>query len=92
MEIAIIEEKDNPFFKRKDFKIRIRHPGSPTPSKADVTKELATRYKVDESQVVINYIFSQCGLGESFVSCKILQEKPKEVKGEKVETQTSTTT
>lgn len=97
MEIVVIEEKENPFFKRKDLKIRIKHLGSPTPSKADITKGLASKYDVDESQVQIDYIFSQRGLGESFVSCKILQEKPMEIKkaeekGENVETQTSTTT
>ena len=94
MEIVIIEERENPFFKRKDLKIRINHLGSPTPSKADTSKELAEKYGVDISQVQIGYIFSQRGLGESFVSCKILQEKPEmkkeETKGENAETQTST--
>ncbi len=94
MEIVIVEEKENPFFKRKDLKIRIKHLASPTPSKADITKELSSKYGVDESQVQIDYIFSQRGLGESFVNCKILQEKPKEVKetkGGNVETQASAT-
>ena len=95
MEIVIIEEKENPFFKRKDLKIRIKHPASPTPSKTNIAKELAAKYDVDQSQVQIDYIFSQRGLGESFVSCKILQEKPKEMKpekpkGENNEAQTST--
>ena len=95
MEIVIIEEKENPFFKRKDLKIRIKHLGSPTPSKADIAKELAEKYGVDISQVQIDYLFSQRGLGESFVSCKILQEKPteakkEETKGENTETQAST--
>jgi len=98
MEIDIIEEKENPFFKRKDLKIRIKHLGDATPSKGDITKELALKYSVDESQVQIDYIFSQRGLGESFVKCKILQEKfqetkkPEETRGENVETQASTTT
>lgn len=97
MEIVVVEEKENPFFKRKDLKIRIKHPESPTPSKADITKEIALKYDVDESQVQIDYIFSQRGLGESFVSCKVLQEKPEvkkqeETKGENAETQTSAAT
>lgn len=97
MEIVIIEEKENPFFKRKDLKVRIKHSGSPTPSKTDITKELSAKYEVDQSQVAIDYVFSKRGLGESFVSCKILQEKPKEIKkpeetkGENTEAQTSTT-
>ena len=97
MEITVIEEKENPFFKRKDLKIRVKHLGASTPSKAEIAKELASKYTVDESQVQIDYIFSQRGLGESFVSCKILNEKPQEVKkteetkGENSETQASPT-
>ncbi len=82
MEIEIIEEKENPFFKRKDLKINVRHLGTPTPSKADVSKELSEKYSVDVAQVQIGYIFSQRGLGESFVNVKILNEKPKEAKKE----------
>lgn len=92
MDIVIVEEKENPFFKRKDLKIRIKHVGSPTPSKSEITKVLATKYEVDESQVQIDYVFSQKGLGESFVSCKILNEKlpqPKPEEGGNVEAQTS---
>jgi len=95
MEIVITEEKENPFFKRKDLKIRIKHLGNPTPSKAEITKELSTKYAVAEPQVQIDYILSQRGLGESFVSCKILQEKPEvkklEEKGENSEAQASPT-
>ncbi len=95
MEITIIEEKENQFFKRKDLKVRIRHPGSPTPSKAEIARELASKYGVDEMQVQIDYIFSRRGLGESFISCKILHEKPEtkkpEEKGGASEAQTSPT-
>ena len=97
MEISVTEEKENPFFKRKDLKVKVRHLGSSTPSKVDIGKELASKYSVDASQVQIDYIFSQRGLGESSVSCKILQEKPQEAKkpeetkGEGIEAQTNTT-
>lgn len=94
MEISIIEEKENPFFKRKDLKVRIKHAAGPTPSKADIAKELASKYDVDITQVQIDYIFSKRGLGESFVSCKILQEKSavkQEQKGDSTETQASPT-
>ena len=80
MEIKIIEEKENPFFKRKDLKIKLKHLGTATPSKTDVSKELSTKYNVDIAQVQIGYIFSQTGLGESFANVKILNEKPKEMK------------
>lgn len=86
MEMTIVEEKENPFFNRMDIKIRLRHEGMATPSKAEVVKELAKKYGVDESQVMVDYIFSVSGIGESFARVKILKEKPK---GEKVETSTS---
>lgn len=93
MEIVPVEEKENLFFNRIDLKLRIKHLGTSTPSKADIIKELATKYEVSEEQVQIDYIFSKKGLGESFVSAKILKEKPlKEGKGEASETQASAAT
>lgn len=73
-----IDEKINPLFNRKDLGIHIKHGGLPTPSKGDLTKELSSKYNVDPSQVVINYVFSQKGSNEAFIKCKILNEKPKE--------------
>ncbi len=81
MEMTIIEEKENPFLKRKEIKVRLKHHESPTPPKADLVKELASHYAVEESQVVIDYVFSIKGIGESLAKVKILLEKP-EVKNE----------
>jgi ribosomal protein S24E len=90
MEITIVEEKENPFLNRKDIKLRLKHLGESTPSKETLTKELASRYSVEESQILIDYIFSVKGVGESFVKAKILPEKPHEKpKGERIEAQTS---
>ncbi len=92
MEIVVIEEKENPFFKRKEIKFLLKHSGSSTPAKSEVVKNLASNNSVDESQVVIDYISTKKGLGESVVKAKILKEKPEvEQKQEvqKVEAQTS---
>ncbi|MEM7824986.1 MAG: hypothetical protein QXO27_03365 [Candidatus Aenigmatarchaeota archaeon] len=93
MEMITVEERENPFFKRLDVKLKLNHQGMPTPSKAELIKELAKKYGVDESQVVIDYIFSVTGIGESSAKVKILKEKPKVVKPkeekEKSEAQTS---
>ncbi|MBI2543140.1 MAG: hypothetical protein HYW24_03070 [Candidatus Aenigmarchaeota archaeon] len=98
MEMTISQEKENKFFKRKDVELSIRHLGVVTPSKKDVVKELAAKYGVDETQVQIGYIFTKKGIGESFVSTKILNEKPEKVEapkpekgGETVEAQASET-
>ena len=95
MELKISDEKENPFLKRKELKISIRHENSATPSKESITKELSEKYSVDASQVVVNFIVTKKGITESMASVKILKEKPqvKEVKktGEtKSETQADT--
>ncbi len=80
MEIKIIKKIDNPFFKRKDLRIDIIHRGAPTPKTDDLKKELGKMYKVDESQVSVDYILTKRGIGESIAKIKILNEKPVIVK------------
>ncbi|MEM5790940.1 MAG: hypothetical protein QXP77_02750 [Candidatus Aenigmatarchaeota archaeon] len=83
MEIEILEERTNPFFKRKELKIILKHEGSSTPSKQELKKELASKFSLSEERVKIDYIFTRKGSCESFAKVKILE------KGEKVETQAS---
>src|SRR5438132_6806265 len=90
MEIKVISEKNNPFFKRKEIRIEISHPSTSTPSKAEIIKEVAKKFSVPEDKVQIDYIFSKKGISESEANIKILSEKeerqPKKVTkaGEKV--------
>ncbi len=76
MEMNILEEKENKFFKRKDLKIELKHSGAATPKKVDLVKELAAKYSVPEEHVVVDYIFSKTGANESVARVKIYQEKP----------------
>jgi small subunit ribosomal protein S24e len=97
MEIIIKEEKENPFLKRKNLKLEVKHPNAATPSKKELLKELAEKFSVSEDQVVIDYILTKKGISNSVVKAKILAEKPKiEKKTEqkevgKVETQANKT-
>src|SRR4030042_3234135 len=74
MEITVTEEKENPFLNRKELKLQIKHAGEPTPSKAEMTKELVSKYSVDEKRVQIDFIFLIKGIGMSFAIVKILSE------------------
>lgn len=85
MEIKIVKEHDNPFFKRKDLNVEIIHTGTPTPKTEDLEKELAKIYKVDETQVSVDYILTKRGIGESIAKVKILNEKPIDVEKAKEE-------
>ncbi len=79
MEIKIIKEKENPFFKRKDLTIEIFHKGKPTPKTSEVVKEIASKFGVDESQVIVDYILTKSGFSESNAKVKVLNEKPPKV-------------
>lgn len=90
--MEIVKEKENPFLKRKEIILLIKHPNAATPGKAEIIKSIAASNSVDESQVVIDYISTKKGIQESLVKLKILKEKPKvvvrqEPKGEVSEAQ-----
>lgn len=80
MEIEILEEKENPFFKRKEVKVEVKHPGKATPSKTELIEELASKYSVAKDCIKIDYIFTKKGVPSSFAKVKI--EKSEEVKSE----------
>ncbi|MBI4894614.1 MAG: hypothetical protein HY833_02675 [Candidatus Aenigmarchaeota archaeon] len=76
MQATIIEEKVNPFFKRKELTVLLKHEAVATPSKAELTKMLAATQGVQESQVIIEYIFTKKGICESLAKVMILNEAP----------------
>jgi ribosomal protein S24E len=75
MEIIIKAEKENPFLNRKEIKLILKHPSAPTPSKEEVKKQIASQFNLDESQIIIDYIFSKKGICESLAKVKILKGK-----------------
>ena len=90
LEVEIIKERENEFFKRKDLQAVVKHASLPTPAKTEVANFFAEKYGVDLSQVVIDYIFTKKGVSESLVKAKILKEKPiAQKREEKSEAQTS---
>lgn len=77
MDIEVVNEKDNIFFKRKELELKLKHPKAATPSKQELKKELVKKYKVEEDHIIIDYIFSKKGINESKAKVKIYKEKPK---------------
>ena len=77
MNYNVLSEKENDLLKRKEIKIEIEHLLVATPSKADLMKELARAYSVPEENIMIDYIFTQKGIGKSVAKIKIFKEKPK---------------
>ena len=77
MNFNVLDEKQNELLKRKELKLEIEHLLAATPSKAELLKELATAYSVPEENIIIDYIFTQNGIGKSVAKVKIYKEKPK---------------
>lgn len=96
MNYTVVDERQNELMKRREMKIEIDHLLASTPSKAELLKELSAAYSVPEENIVIDFIFTNKGIGKSIAKVKIYQEKPKikekkmkEAKGEKSETPAS---
>ena len=60
MKIDVKEEKENPFFERKELLLELKHPNDKTPSKVDLLKELASKHSAPEENIIIDYIFIFC--------------------------------
>lgn len=92
MNMNILEEKENKLLDRKELKIELVHEKAATPKKADLIKELATKYSVPEENIVLDYIFTEKGQARSVAKVKIYKQKPKvkvkkQTKTEKKESQ-----
>ena len=105
MQFDVLEEKENPFFGRKELRLELKHVAAATPAKQELVKELAAKYAVPEEYVAVDFIFTEKGSAKSVAKAKIYREKPKErpkirekkakevneKKEEKVETQANET-
>ena len=80
MKIEILEQKENPAFKRNELILKIDYEGGPTSKKADIQKEVAARMKVEEDYVEILKVLSEFGrpFGKAIVN--IWEELPEHIK------------
>jgi len=79
MQIKVVRESENAFFRRKDLDLEIVHPGEPTPRTDDIAAQIAAKYGVDTSQVIVEYVLTKKGSNESLSKAKILKDKPVKV-------------
>ena len=82
MELKVVSEKENPFFERREIIARIEHHGKPTPSKKEVEEYLAKKFGVEVTHIIIDYIFTETGIGESKVKAKIYKKPVRQVEKE----------
>ena len=75
MKLSVINEKDNPLFKRKELQIEIDHDASATPSKAEVQLLMSKELKKSVENVDIRSIFSDSGISSSKAKVFLWEEK-----------------
>jgi ribosomal protein S24E len=75
MNFQVLEEKENPLFKRKEIVLSVNFGGSPTSSKIELQKAAADHFKVAIESVEVSKILSEVGLSRGKAWIKIWQEK-----------------
>ena len=75
LKIDILNEKENPFLKRRDLHLSVEHIGTATPKTEDLISKLAEKFKADQDKIEIVYIFSHKGIAKSKVKARIWKEK-----------------
>jgi len=69
MKIEILEDRENPLFKRKLVKLIVE--SKITPSKIESMKIISDKFKVDESKIVIDKVQGKFGRNTFLVEAKI---------------------
>ncbi len=82
MQFDILNEKQNPLFKRKEIIIKMGFDGA-TPSKAALQQMFAKEFKTEPNRVEINKILSAVGKDIGKVWLRIWEEKDIEIYGKK---------
>lgn len=71
MEIEFVETKDNPLLDRIEIKFKVMHSGEPTASREAIREKIASLAKSTKEKVIIDFMTSQFGLGQSIGYAKI---------------------
>ena len=72
--MEILEDKENPFLKRREVKVRIDHPNQATPSKTKITEMVAEKLGVKKELVEVKKVFSACGKASCVVKIYVKHE------------------
>lgn len=75
MKMEIIENKENPLYKRSEVRFLIDHTGEPTPGRNAVAEEIAKQTKSKRDCVVVASVESVYGTGKSKGYAKVYESK-----------------
>jgi ribosomal protein S24E len=75
MKFEILEEKENPLFKRKEILVSVNFGSAATTSKMEMQKAIADQLKVDAESVEVSKILSDIGMARGKAWVKVWKEK-----------------
>jgi len=83
MKVKILEERHNPFMKRKELAVHIDHDSEPTPSMQALAAFLAKDLNINEDKIEILNIYSARGAAHARSQVHVWDEKKPEKKQKK---------
>ena len=87
MNLDIVEDRENPLFKRRDVMAVVNFGSAATPSKAELQKAMAEKFKVAPESVEVTKVLSEVGMAKGRAWIKVWQEKKVPIYGQKAEEQ-----
>lgn len=76
MIMEVLKEKDMKLLSRKRLTLLVENKGA-TPSRQDLVKEIAKKFKTDEELVIIKHIYQQFGKNKTKLMVHIYEDKDK---------------
>ena len=72
---SIVQEKEFPLLKRKNFTLQAEFPKKPTPSGTEVKKEVAAFLKSDEKKIAVRHIKQVFGSNAALITVHVYQDE-----------------
>jgi ribosomal protein S24E len=82
MNLDIIEDKENPLFRRREIVALVNYGSLATPSKADMQKAIAEQFKASPENVEVTKILSDRGMSKGKAWLKIWHDKKVPIYGQ----------
>jgi ribosomal protein S24E len=75
MKSQVLEERDNPMMRRKEYWLLVEHPEQATPSRKDILGSLVRELKAKEDLLIVDKMFSEKGMAATRVKVEVYSKK-----------------
>ncbi len=74
-EVEIEHEEDNRLMNRRELRLKVGHEGEGTPSRKELTNEVAGLVDASKDNIVIDKVDTEYGMEESIVEVRVYDDK-----------------